>query len=179
MTLTLIPHPAHPADTIRGVEATILGFDEHWLTLRWKVDGASRLVLPPLAGKGRADNLWQATCFEAFIQPAGEEGYAEFNLSPSERWAAYDFDRYREGMRDRAVPRQPDCTIRKGTAVAFFDASIPRAGLPQLPWRVGLSAVLEETGGTKSYWALAHSGEKPDFHDPACFVLSLGPSEGP
>jgi hypothetical protein len=36
---------------------------------------------------------------------------------------------------------------------------------------LGLSAVLEEQDGTKSYWALAHPpGGKPDFHHPDCFV---------
>jgi hypothetical protein len=33
---------------------------------------------------------------------------------------------------------------------------------------------LEEQDGTKSYWALAHPpGDKPDFHDPACFAAHL------
>jgi hypothetical protein len=40
-------------------------------------------------------------------------------------------------------------------------------------WSLGLSAVLEEQDGTKSHWALAHGGDKPDFHDPACFTASL------
>ena len=40
-------------------------------------------------------------------------------------------------------------------------------------WELGLSAVLEEKDGTKSYWALAHSSEQPDFHDPGCFVARL------
>ena len=41
-------------------------------------------------------------------------------------------------------------------------------------WALGLSAILEEQDGTKSYWALAHPpGDKPDFHDPACFAAHL------
>ena len=41
-------------------------------------------------------------------------------------------------------------------------------------WELGLSAVLEEKDGTKSYWALAHPlEEKPDFHDPGCFAARL------
>jgi hypothetical protein len=41
-------------------------------------------------------------------------------------------------------------------------------------WQLGLSAVLEEKDGTKSYWALAHpADEKPDFHAPDCFVARL------
>jgi hypothetical protein len=43
----------------------------------------------------------------------------------------------------------------------------------QTPWRVGLSAVIEETGGRKSYFALAHPSGKPDFHDSRGFVLEV------
>jgi len=41
-------------------------------------------------------------------------------------------------------------------------------------WAMGLSAVIEEHDGTKSYWALDHGGDQPDFHDPACFSARLG-----
>jgi hypothetical protein len=44
------------------------------------------------------------TCFELFLaedSEAAQGAYAEFNLSPSERWAAYDFDGYRVGMAAR------------------------------------------------------------------------------
>jgi len=173
MKLELVPHPDHPPAAIRSVTATLSLTHAGWLTLRWKVDGAIGLVIPILAGKGRADDLWQTTCFELFVKKHGGAGYAEFNLSPSERWAAYDFSDYRENRIDRPVSRQPDCTIRKGTAVTLFDAAIPLSALPPLPWRAGINAVLEEQGGTKSYWALAHPPGKPDFHDPACFAAVI------
>lgn len=177
MTLQLHPHPDHPADAVKSVEVSVLSLGPHWLCLRWKVEGTAKLVIPPFAGKGRADGLWQTTCFELFVKPEGEQGYAEFNLSPSERWAAYDFTGYRDGMADRAMPRQPDCTIRKGGNLVIFDAAIPLATLPPFPWRTGISAVLEEEGGVRSYWALAHPDGKADFHDPACFALKLAPRE--
>jgi hypothetical protein len=40
-------------------------------------------------------------------------------------------------------------------------------------WQLGLSVVLEEADGTKSYWAAKHPAEKPDFHDAHCFALQL------
>ena len=141
--------------------------------------GAASLVVPAFAGKGRADGLWQTTCFELFVRPGEGAGYVEFNLSPSERWNVYDFTSRRKGMRERAMPREPECTMRKGTDMAIFDAAIPAAGLPPLPWRCGFTAVLEEEGGTKSYWALAHSGDAPDFHDPACFLHDLAAPGAP
>ncbi len=147
--------------------------DRNWLCLRWRIEGPSSLVVPGLAGRSRADGLWQTTCFELFVKPEGGEAYAEFNLSPSERWAAYDFTGYREGMADRPIPRAPLCTWRGGRTFAIFDAAIPSSALPSLPAAIALTAVLEEKGGVKSYWAAAHPRAKPDFHDPACFTGRL------
>ncbi|MBT0669004.1 DOMON-like domain-containing protein [Novosphingobium profundi] len=152
--------------------------DGEWLRLRWRIEGAGELVVPAFAGKGRADNLWQTTCFEFFLASPVEDGYSEFNLSPSERWAAYDFSAIRTGMEPRPMPHEPVCTMRKGETLAIFDAALPRAALPAFPWRCGITAVLEETGGQRSYWALVHGASQPDFHDPACFTLALAAPEG-
>ncbi|MFM5932330.1 MAG: DOMON-like domain-containing protein [Novosphingobium sp.] len=172
-TLPLAVHPDSPPRAVRSVEGAVLGLDHGWLRLRWKIDGASELIVPPFAGKGRADGLWQTTCFELFLRQPGADGYVEVNLSPSERWAAYHFDAYREGMRHRESPREADCTLRKGGGMAIFDAAIPLAALPPLPWELNLTAVIEEEGGQVSYWSLAHAPGKPDFHHPACFVATL------
>ena len=166
-------HPAHPPLAVRGVEAKILSVTDNWLRVRWRVDGVTKLVIPPFAGKGRKDNLWETTCFELFVQRKGEPGYAEFNLSPSERWAAYDFTAPREGMTERVFPREPELVMRTGQAMAIFDAALPRHQMPEPPCNVGLSAVIEEEGGVKSYWAIAHAGDKPDFHDASCFLGSI------
>lgn len=174
-THRLIPHPDHPPLAVTGIESRVTGIDRTWLRLRWRIEGAGKLVVPPFAGKGRADELWKTTCFEAFLKPVGGEAYVELNLSPSERWAAYDFTSYREGMVERAFPREPACTMRVGSSFAIFDAAVPIDGLPPLPCDLGLCAVIEEEGGVLSYWALAHPEGKPDFHHPACFAARLEP----
>jgi hypothetical protein len=60
-----------------------------------------------------------------------------------------------------------------------LSATIPLAALPELARAghidAGLAAVLESDDGSLSYWALAHGGEKPDFHDPASFALRVLP----
>ena len=178
-THELVVHPAYPADTISGVAARIVSRDNNWLRLRWRIEGTSKLVVPPFAGKGRADELWRTTCFELFVRPVGGTAYSEFNLSPSERWAAYNFSEPREGMRDRDLPREPECTMRQGSTFAIFDAAIPAAGLPQVPCDAGLTCVLQETGGRRSFWALCHPGAEPDFHDAACFTAHLAPPSTP
>jgi hypothetical protein len=168
-TYPLAAHPDHPPLAVTQVEARIIGRDANWLRVRWRIEGSQSLVVPPFAGKGRADELWQTTCFELFLKPEGDTSYLEINLSPSERWNAYDFEAYRWGMAARPFPREPECTLRVGSSFAIFDAASPAAGLPQAECAMGLSAVIEEQGGTKSYWALAHPDAKPDFHAPACF----------
>lgn len=175
-TFGLIPHPDHPPLAVQRIEARISAIDDDWLRLRWRIDGCDRLVVPAFAGKGRADGLWQKTCFEMFLRAPGSEGYVELNLSPSERWAAYDFTACRSGMSERPFPREPDCTMRMGRAMAIFDSAVPRAALPDLPWHYGLCAVIEEDDGTMSYWAIAHPPGKADFHHPACFAATLGPA---
>ncbi|MCB2074442.1 MAG: DOMON-like domain-containing protein [Novosphingobium sp.] len=172
-TYPLIPHPDFPPSLLSGIEARIVGRDDRWLRLRWRLFDARAVVFPPFAGKGRATDLWKNTCFELFLRPEGGQAYVELNLSPSERWAAYDFVSWREGMADRPMPREPECTARVGQRMAIFDAAVPAAGLPVGPAHVGLSAVIEEEGGVISYWSIAHPRGKPDFHDAACFAAEL------
>lgn len=175
LTLPLASHPAHPPIRVQGVTTSIRADSDGWLLLRWWIEGARALLVPPLAGQGRADGLWRTTCFELFCRKPGGERYVELNLSPSERWAAYDFTAYRAGMEERPMQRPPAITPRFGGPVGIFEAALRLADLPQLPWEFGLSAVLEERGGAKSYWALEHGGAAPDFHDPACFAARLAP----
>ncbi|MFC4255780.1 hypothetical protein GRI97_13415 [Altererythrobacter xixiisoli] len=174
-TYQLQSHPGFPPAAIKTIEARIIGADADWLRVRWRIEGSDRLVVPPFGGKGRADGLWQTTCFELFLRPEGGGGYCEFNLSPSERWNIYDLDGYRAGLRERPAPREPQCSMRLGSSFAIFDAAIPMAAVPSGISAMGLCAVMEERGGVKSYWALQHPQAEPDFHDPACFAAQLAP----
>lgn len=172
-TYRLICHPETLAGKVRSVVVEVAGDEPHHLTLRWRIDGAGDLTVPAPAEPERADGLWQTTCFELFLRSGAGDSYAEFNLSPSGQWAAYDFTAWREGMADRAMPQAPLCRWRGGGEVALFEAAVPLAGLPALPGALSLTAVIEEAGHGISYWALAHPPGRPDFHKPACFAASL------
>lgn len=134
-----------------------------------------RLKIPAPALGERADDLWQTTCFELFIHSGDDQGYVEYNFSPSSDWAIYLFEGYRNGMmpaHDRGVVRSwtEQSSIRFAhTALIELDRN-PLA----VSTAVALSAVIEEIDCTKSYWALAHPPGKPDFHHPDCFALTLG-----
>jgi hypothetical protein len=135
----------------------------------------NRILLPGQAPRFRTDGLWQHTCFEAFIGlPDG--GYVEMNFAPSGQWASYRFSGYREGMQIAE-----DVTVA-GMGYQKSDQRFWQVAEATLPFRVnlaecklGLSAVIEEFDGTKSYWALAHPPGQPDFHHPTCFAATLPP----
>ncbi len=130
---------------------------------------ASRFVIPS-GNSERADELWKTTCFEAFLRAEREEPYREWNFAPSGAWAAYDFERYREGQADAEVTAP---YIRMEDNFTWWALGATTTVEASVSWRLGLSAVLEEQDGTKSYWALAHPSEKPDFHHPDCFTARL------
>lgn len=178
-THELIAHPAFPPLAVSSVEARVLQRDSQWLRVRWRIESASRLVLPPFVGRKRRDELWKTTCFELFLKEPGSHSYTEWNLSPSEGWNAYDFAGYRDGMSERPVSGAPDCTMRPGKAFAVFDAAIPARMIAGGEQEMGITCVLEEEGGVKSFWAMKHAKDQPDFHDPACFAARLAAPSAP
>ena len=175
MQFNLIPHPATPPS---GRQLKVWANVDHAGALGavattniWFCVGApaERFVMPESDEPSRADGLWKTTCFEAFVRRAGEEAYREWNFAPSGDWAAYDFAGVREGM-SLAEVAEPYLRLEDNLTWWTFGATIAvEAG----EWELGLSAVLEEKDGTKSFWALAHRSEKPDFHDPGCFAARL------
>src|SRR5262249_47269918 len=132
------------------------------------------LSLPPATSPTRAEELWQHTCFEAFVRSSTSDPYYEFNFAPSTQWAAYQFDGYRRGMRVASNISAPAIEVQASSERFTLQASLQLDQLSKLlrdaRWRLGLSALLEETNGRKSYWALAHPPGKPDFHHPDCFA---------
>lgn len=122
-----------------------------------------------IGGPGRRDGLWQSTCFEVFLKPDQTEAYLEFNFTPRGGWAAYSFENYRQGQKALQVSSPRMEPIEAGFRV------IGTFGIPISSARLGISAVIEELDGTKSYWALAHPPGQPDFHHPTCFAATLPP----
>lgn len=176
MRLALKPHPDTSDPPAIAIEVELRRPERTRLLLRYSLTGAvSDLLLAAPAAAERRDNLWQQTCFEAFVAEAREEGYREFNFSPSTQWAAYRFDGYRSGM--QLAETTPDIAVHLLEDCVTLEAALPLSGAG--PWRLGLTAIIEEKGGRKSYWALAHPPGAPDFHHPACFALELPAAEEP
>lgn len=168
----LIVHPDTPCDWLQGLGTKLTALDEERIRIEYVAIGAvERIKLPLAVSADRRDGLWQTTCFELFATDSGT-AYREFNFSPSREWAAYRFDDYRTGMVDLplSVPRIE--WARGGQRLAVTVEVDARAVLCS-GGAAALSAVIEETDGTKSYWALRHPPGPPDFHHRDCFALTL------
>jgi hypothetical protein len=138
--------------------------------------------IPSPAIPRRVDGLWQHTCFEAFVGFKDSPAYYEFNFSPSREWAAYAFRVYRDGGPLEDEELAPVISIRKTSDVLELNAVVQLGRLPllqpEIVIRLGLSAVIEDSDGGLSYWALKHPAKKPDFHHVDSFVLEFAlPSE--
>lgn len=179
MVAKLVPHPESKPKAVESIRAGIGRETPDAMFVMFKLEGdLSRIRIERRGYGGRTDSLWQSTCFECFVRDAGQPAYREFNLSPRGGWAVYDFDSYRAGMTNVAdigpIIIQEE-TDRWLTLQSHLAQRVPTRPRRMLDWRIGLSAVIEETDGTKSYWALAHPPGKPDFHHPDCFTLELPP----
>ncbi len=128
----------------------------------------ARLTIPPPAAPVRTQGLWQSTCFELFVGGEGDS-YCEFNFSPSGAWAAYAFERHREGMSDTEA--KVEVQILRSDKVLSLIAEI-ETELPN-PARIGLTAVILESDGATRYWAPAFPPGEPDFHATAVRSLIL------
>lgn len=148
------------------------------LELHYVLRGRTDELLLPAARAARfTDELWRHTCFEAFLRGPVGEAYYEFNFAPSMQWASYRFDAYRSGMTRAETLPVPH--IEAQTADGLYELRITldlgrtTELSTDLPWRLGLCAVIEEKCGRLSYWALTHPRGRPDFHHSDCFTLQL------
>lgn len=132
---------------------------------------AERFLIPEADEPGRRDELWQTTCFEAFLRVEGERDYSEWNFAPSGDWAAYAFTDTREGMAEADIVAPPYVRFEDNFTWWTVGATIAVPVAERIA--LGLSAVIEQADGTKSYWALAHPPGAPDFHHDDCFVARL------
>ena len=134
------------------------------------------LALPPRAAPPqRTDRLWEHTCFEAFVAMGAGTRYSELNFSPSTHWAAYGFDAYRQGMQPLPFTAPPAVAVATSAGTLTVTGSVEVAALAAAPWpwRVGLTAVVEDRAGRLGYYALRHPRAAPDFHDAAGFAVLL------
>ncbi len=178
LAFSLIPFPgAAPAPDVRVVGAV----DRHGgsLAVRYELLGdLSGLSIPARADvPARRDRLWEDTCFELFLAAGGSREYREFNLSPAGHWNVYRFASCRQGMReDDSYASLPfDVGAETGALRLSLHTDIGSIVPAEERVEAAICAVVRTWAGVATYWALAHPGEKPDFHRRDGFVLNIPP----
>lgn len=171
----LMLHNSCDLGPIRSVTAEVKDTDVG-CEARFRLEGGvDRIRVPVAAPSVRTDDLWKTTCFEIFWQPVGGTYYREFNLSPSGRWAAYDFDNFREGMRDAPVDAI-SLSVAQGSSNGVGELELIATIASDLPTpaQVALNAIVEHEDGGLQFWALAFAPGKAEFHSEACRQWVLG-----
>ena len=87
------------------------------------------LRIPSAMAATRTEQLWQATCFEAFVRPSAATEYYEFNFAPSTQWAAYRFSAYRSGMSIATEINAPRIEVQSSRECYTLRASLELDGL--------------------------------------------------
>jgi hypothetical protein len=160
--------------SLRGIEIAADFRSDGSLEVTYSCDAdLTQLRLPAPARPEPADELWRHSCCELFVGSVDASAYREFNFSPSGQWAIYDFSAYRV-RRQQLATSVPQIRFSREANRWQLIASLPADLLP--PRRRGCleflpAVVLESAEGGRSYWALAHPRQKPDFHDRSGFVL--------
>ena len=181
--VTLVCHPETPAAAVHGIGARVGRAPGGVLAVTYVIEGdMDRLRVPALNSGGIGSRLWEHTCCEIFIARKGLPEYHEFNFSPSGEWAVHAFRRYRERA-PLAGELDPQIAVRNGAGKLEVDVSIRLDRLSpaylDATLALALSAVVENSDGTLSYWALRHPPGRPDFHHADAYVLEVagtGPS---
>lgn len=183
MNRTLQLHPSSRCAAVRELAVDVARPSAGALALRYVVTGDIAALCLPEGEPTRTDALWRTTCFEAFARARADPSYFEFNVAPSGAWAAYRFDAPRAGMRAAEGARAPEVATAVDGDTLTVDIALDFAGAPELStsstWRLAVSAVIEETNGAISYWALRHPPGPADFHHPDGFVIELALTERP
>ena len=174
----LVVHDQTPTDAVRSIRGGVCRTGDGTLGVSYVIAAdVSRLRIPRPRPKAIAERLWQHTCCELFVMRRDVAEYHEFNFAPSGEWAAYRFAAYRDSQRLMDASIEPHVELRTTAELLELDAAIrlDRLSRGHLSDALALSvtAVIEESDGRISYWALAHAPGKPDFHHRDAFAISF------
>lgn len=136
------------------------------------------IILPAIkTNPGRTIGLWNRTCFELFLRPKNLKEYIEFNFSPSHDWNCFKFNDLNDELREWIQVKKIDLKTFTDQNLFHLKAQITLKNLPlsflnhhQLQFST--TAVIEENNleNPKSYWAIKHTDNKPNFHHPESFT---------
>ena len=168
---TLIPFH-WPEDPPRPTLTGRLVIANDTLRIEYEISGLNRPAALPAASPNPARRLqlWQHTCFELLWGPLHHPNYWELNASPAGHWNILAFTDYRRGLTE-----EPRIAARVGTQRRprglSLSCTVPIANLEHPgPYRLAPAAIIRLADGQRTFWALHHPAEAPDFHHPLSFT---------
>ena len=144
------------------------------LRLCYSISGPLRRLIIPAEEKSPCftPELWQQSCCEFFLRQETMKSYTEWNFAPSGNWWACAFDDYRSPARKQPPGLQPQhlkIQTRKNNLTLTAAIACP----PKPALRIGPALILEHADGSRSHWAMQHTGGRPDFHLPGTCACAL------
>ncbi|MEY9910078.1 hypothetical protein ABIA35_006322 [Catenulispora sp. MAP12-49] len=177
----LAPFAPSTANAARALNVHLQETSHGSLSLRYVLDAdLSQIRIPATRTPRQADELWEHTCFEAFIRTTADSpAYYELNVSPSTEWALYKFDDYHLNMTPITPDRAPRISVTRDAHRLELEVDLdilsPGPTPTPTPTQTGalaLAAVVEDADGELDYWALNHPAPNPDFHHRDSFIIS-------
>lgn len=174
-TFSLIPFLSNKIPYI-NISGTVERVDNQ-LSIHYEVSGdIHQIRLPEPSTSIRKHDLWKSTCFELFLAMKDRPPYWEFNMSSSGEWNVYVMDAYRQvNMREETAFTQLPFDFRKTNTEFSLDMSMdlkPILSYNQ-PLQIGITTIIQTLDENETYWALAHPGQKADFHLRESFIIEL------
>ena len=169
-TLTPFHWPKKPYPTLTGR----LAITNDTLRIEYDLSGLNRPVdLPaPSPNPARRLQLWRHTCFELLWGPIHHPNYWELNASPAGHWNILALADYRRGMTEERRIAARIRTQRRPQGLSL-SCTVPVAALEPLgPYRLAPAAIIRLADGQRTFWAMHHPGDAPDFHHPSSFTLT-------
>ena len=134
----------------------------------------NQLIIPtPSISPVRIYDLWEHTCFEAFLKRKDSPSYIEFNFAPSGDWNCFYISSYRVNDGEYSPIKKQTIDVSLTADRLVLKSDITLSLLPNLSLKdfeskkieIGLSSVIEDKNKELNYYALIHKRTKPDFHD--------------
>ena len=148
------------------------------ITLDYLLAGKIEEILLPAKSimPNRQDGLWNMTCFEFFLAIKEQPQYWEFNMSPAGDWNVFHMVAYRRiGFREEtSIQRLPfEVWYEAGTFHLKVLLDLHPILQPNQSLEFGITAVIQTTDRSETYWALSHPATAADFHLRESFILGL------
>jgi len=117
----------------------------------------------------RADELWKATCFEAFIKNPNSKEYWELNIAPSGAWNFYYFSDYKKDMQEERRVLTPKVLFKQKRDEVYVNVEMNfTEKLFDGRGEFNLALILLNVEGKREFFTLNPKEGVADFH---AFVL--------